>query len=358
MPTDPTLSTRLESPTADATVAPAPPPTMRTRVLICDDSSFARKQMARALPADWPVEVTLATNGEEALRTIRAGQAEFLFLDLNMPVMDGYQVLEAIRREDLNTLVVVVSGDIQPEAQQRVTRLGALAFIRKPVATADLEEVLERYGLREGRGEEAPRVEVQVDAFDGYREIANVAMGRAADMLARIFGTFVLMPIPNVAMIAPADLQAMVAEFYGEEGLYPVCQGFVGTGIAGEALLVFEQGGIGEVARLMKYQGKGEIDPHTARELLMDIASILIGAFLTGLADQLDLGFTQNTPTVLADPARVQALLRRSTARWSSTLAIEMGFAVEGHGVRGKIVLVFNDDSVARLSKVVDLACP
>ncbi len=330
---------------------------MRTRVLICDDSSFARKQVARALPPDWPVDVTFATDGQEALRAVRTGQAEFLFLDLNMPVMDGYQVLEAIRREDLNTLVVVVSGDVQPEAQQRVARLGALAFIRKPVATSDLERVLGQYGLRERRGEEARPVEVQVDTFDGYREIANVAMGRAADMLARIFGTFVLMPIPSVATIAPADLREMVEGFCSDEGLPPVCQGFVGTGIAGEALLAFQEGGIGEVATLMKYQGKGEIDSRTARELLMDIASILIGAFLTGLSDQLDVGFSQNTPTVLADPVRVKDLLRRSTARWSSTLAIEMGFAVEGHRVRGKIVLVFNDDSVARLSKVIALAC-
>lgn len=356
VPSETALGPPSERPVSGA-AGPSLAPIMRTRVLICDDSSFARKQMARALPVDWPVEVTLASNGEEALRAVRAGQAELLFLDLNMPGVDGYQVLEVIRREDLNTLVVVVSADIQPDAQQRVTRLGALAFIRKPVATADIEEVLQRFGLREGTGEPTPRVEVQVDAFDSYREIANVAMGRAADMLARVFGTFVLMPIPCVAMIAPADLRDMVQRFCSDEGLPPVCQGFVGTGIAGEALLAFEEGGIDEVARLIKYQSNGEIDGRATREILTDIASILIGAFLTGLADQLDLSFSQNTPTVLADPARVQDLLRRSTARWSSTLAVEMGFAVEGHRVRGKIVLVFNDDSVARLSKIVALAC-
>jgi CheY-like chemotaxis protein len=331
---------------------------MPTRVLICDDSSFARKQMARALPADWPVEVTLAGNGEEALHAVRAGRAEVLFLDLNMPVMDGYQVLEAIRREDLNTLVVVVSGDVQPEARERVTRLGALAFIRKPVATADLEQVLERYGLREGRGEEAAPAEVPVDAWDGYREIANVAMGRAADLLARIFGAFILMPIPRVTMLGPADLQAMAEDLYREEALPPVCQGFVGTGIAGEALLAFEEGGIDEVARLMKQEGDLKTDGPAACELLMDLGSVMIGAFLTGLADQLDAVFSQTTPTVLADPARLQDLLRRSTARWTRTLAIEMGFAVEGHRVRGRIVLVFDQDSVPRLASVVALACP
>ncbi|MCU0936598.1 MAG: response regulator [Gammaproteobacteria bacterium] len=331
---------------------------MPTRVLICDDSSFARKQMARALPADWPVEVTLASNGEEALRGVRAGRAEVLFLDLNMPVMDGYQVLEAIRREDLNTLVVVVSGDVQPEAQERVTRLGALAFLRKPVASTDLEPVLDRYGLREGRGGETAPAEVPVDAWDGYREIANVAMGRAADLLARIFGAFILMPIPRVTMLGPADLQAMAEDLYREEALPPVCQGFVGTGIAGEALLAFEEGGIDEVARLMKQEDDRKIDGPAECELLMDLGSVMIGAFLTGLADQLDAVFSQTTPTVLADAARLQDLLRRSTARWTSTLAIEMGFAVEGHRVRGRILLVFDQDSVPRLASVVALACP
>ena len=73
---------------------------MALRVIICDDSSFARKQMARALPPDCAGEVSFAADGREALGAIRAGKAELLFLDLNMPVMDGYQVLETIRGED------------------------------------------------------------------------------------------------------------------------------------------------------------------------------------------------------------------------------------------------------------------
>ncbi|HEY9150158.1 MAG TPA: response regulator, partial [Gammaproteobacteria bacterium] len=93
---------------------------MGTPVLICDDSSFARKQMARALPADWDIDISFAEHGREAIAAIAAGKADILFLDLNMPVMDGYEVLEAIRAGDLPTLVIVVSGDIQPEAHARV----------------------------------------------------------------------------------------------------------------------------------------------------------------------------------------------------------------------------------------------
>ena len=101
-------------------------------VLICDDSALARKQMARTLPKGWEVDITFAKNGAEGIEAIKAGKGEIVFLDLNMPVMDGYEVLEIIQREDLPALVIVVSGDIQIKAHERVKALGALDFIQNP----------------------------------------------------------------------------------------------------------------------------------------------------------------------------------------------------------------------------------
>jgi len=94
-------------------------------VLICDDSGFARKQMARAIPDNWDVNISYAANGKEGVDAIKSGKGELLFLDLNMPEMDGYEVLEVIRKEDLPSMVIVVSGDVQPEAKKRVINLGA-----------------------------------------------------------------------------------------------------------------------------------------------------------------------------------------------------------------------------------------
>lgn len=123
---------------------------MATNVLICDDSSFARKQMARALPSGWQVDVHFAGDGLEGLDAIRAGKGEVVFLDLTMPNLDGYGVLEAIRREDLPAMVIVVSGDIQPDAQDRVKKLGAMAFIKKPVDAEKARSVLAEYGILTG----------------------------------------------------------------------------------------------------------------------------------------------------------------------------------------------------------------
>ena len=120
---------------------------MTTKVLICDDSSFARKQMARAMPPEWDVEISFAADGVEGVEAIRDGKGEVVFLDLTMPNLDGYGVLEAIRKEDLPAMVLVVSGDIQPDAQERVKKLGAMAFIKKPIDADKARTVLTEYGI-------------------------------------------------------------------------------------------------------------------------------------------------------------------------------------------------------------------
>ncbi|MCW8884226.1 MAG: response regulator [Motiliproteus sp.] len=120
---------------------------MATSVLICDDSMMARKQMKKSLPDEWAVEVQFATNGVEALETIRAGGIDVLFLDLTMPIMDGFEVLEKLHEEGHKTLALVVSADIQPQAIERVKKLNALDFIKKPVDKVKITEILHKYGL-------------------------------------------------------------------------------------------------------------------------------------------------------------------------------------------------------------------
>lgn len=120
---------------------------MTIPLLICDDSNMARKQVARSLPEGWDVDITYATNGLEGIKAIREGKGEMVFLDLTMPEMDGYQVLQAVKEEGLDSMIIVISGDIQPTAHQRVTSLGAIDFIQKPVDADKLRDVLRKFGL-------------------------------------------------------------------------------------------------------------------------------------------------------------------------------------------------------------------
>lgn len=120
---------------------------MTTPVLIVDDSNMARKMLARTFPEEWDVEVSFATNGEEALAAYKEGKASIMFLDLTMPVMDGFQVLENLQHEANKPFVIVVSADIQPKAQQRVSELGAQDFLKKPITQEVLIETLKKHGI-------------------------------------------------------------------------------------------------------------------------------------------------------------------------------------------------------------------
>jgi two-component system chemotaxis response regulator CheY len=117
------------------------------KILIVDDSAMSRKLVMKALPAGLDVVVTQAANGEEALAAYHAGHAEVIFLDLTMPVMDGFRTLELLKSEDANAVVIVISADIQPQAQQRVRNLGAAAFIKKPITPEAMQAALYDVGL-------------------------------------------------------------------------------------------------------------------------------------------------------------------------------------------------------------------
>jgi len=67
---------------------------------------------------------------------------------LTMPDIDGYQVLEALQKDGASQpKVVVLSADIQPEAQVRILALGAIGFIAKPANVQALEKLLRDNGL-------------------------------------------------------------------------------------------------------------------------------------------------------------------------------------------------------------------
>jgi chemotaxis protein CheY-P-specific phosphatase CheC len=320
-------------------------------VLICDDSGLARKQMARALPDDLDAEITFAGNGREGLAAIRAGQGRLVFLDLNMPEMDGYQVLEALAEEKLAVTVIVVSGDIQPEAMKRVQQLGALEFIRKPVDSELVRDLFAQHGLRDLPTIAQPPEQARNDFLDGYREVANVAMGRAADLLARLLNVFVVMPIPNVSIIEVTELRMALDAIAEDDTVSAVCQGFVGSGIAGEGLLIFTESSFTDMADLMRHTET--IDQTAQIELVMDTASILIGACLKGIADQLDITFSQGHPIVLGQHVKVSDLIRRNATRWNKTLAIEMGYQIENRDIKCDLLILFTEDSIPKFDQLI-----
>ncbi|WP_374979853.1 response regulator [Pseudomonas solani] len=324
-------------------------------LLVCDDSMMARKQLIRALPQDWPVTITQATQGEEAMTAIRQGLGQVVLLDLTMPVMDGYQVLAQLQAEGLVAQVVVVSGDIQEEAQRRVLELGALAFLKKPADPAELRAVLVRLGLLKVPAPGVPAEPVpsredlvlKVNFRDALREVSNVAMGRAAALLAKVLNVFVQLPVPQVNIFEVSELHMTLADAQSGERLSALCQGFIGDAIAGEALLLFHDSEIADMANLL---GWHPADDKETSEMLLDLASIIIGACLAGIAEQIDVRFSQGHPQLLGQHASIERLIHLNRTRWKKTLAVEISYSVEGHNVHFDLLLLFTEDSIPRLT--------
>ncbi|MCG9730243.1 response regulator [Shewanella sp. Isolate13] len=319
-------------------------------ILICDDSALARKQMARTLPKDWDVEITYATNGLEGIEAIREGKGEVVFLDLNMPVMDGYQVLEAIQKEDLPALVIVVSGDIQIKAHERVKNLGALDFIQKPVSADSISHILQEYGILElaqGAGQDRSPM-IKVDLRDACQEVANVAMGRAADLLSKLLNVFVKLPIPNVNVLEVSELTMTLKATEEQSTVSALCQGFIGAGVAGEALLLFHDSSFQDMAKLMKLDHPE--DEQTELEVMIDTANVLIGAFLNGISEQLHMKFSQSHPVVLGRHCSVNNLISENSDKWNRTLAMEINYRIEDHDIQCDLLLLFTEDSLPTLN--------
>lgn len=314
-------------------------------VVVCDDSLVARKQVAKSLPQDWQVAVHFAKHGGEALTLIRQGKGNLLLLDLNMPQVDGYETLSAIRNEQLPVTTIVVSGDIQPEAHERVTAMGASDFIQKPVNPDILKKTLIDNRILTEEGEPHPqKASLDPAIRDCYQEITNIAMGRAGDHLARIMNVFVHLPIPNVNLIEVSELHMMLSDIEGHEEVSAVCQGFLGPGVRGEALCILSDSSFEDVARILNV--KGEVDDRIQLELLMDAASILIGTCLTGLAEQLDINFSQGHPIVLGQHRAITDIISANSLKWRRTLAIELSYGLEGYNVRCDLMLLFTEDSM------------
>ncbi|EKE85258.1 response regulator [Idiomarina xiamenensis] len=323
-------------------------------ITICDDSTMARKQLQRSLPADWDAIIHYAEDGEQGLKRVRAGQAEVLFLDLNMPVMDGYQTLAAIQQEQLDCFVIVVSGDIQPQAQQRVQQLGAMAFIKKPMAAAELRQLLRRFGLYQAAAGQLQSAteDTALSARDTYQEVANVAMGRAGDLLARVFKRFINLPVPTVNIIAPSELHMALTAIDTRATVSAVSQGFAGSGVNGEALVIFNDTAIADLTELLGYQST--LSPaQTQLEAVMDTASIISSACLQGLSEQLHVQFSPSQPVLLARDSHISDLLSRHQERWQRVLAIEIGYSMADSQVSFDLLLLFPQVALPALDRLL-----
>jgi DNA-binding NtrC family response regulator len=118
------------------------------RILIAEDSEATRQQLKKLLETSLPVHVDTVGDGSQALKTLTAQPYSILITDLNMPRVDGRQLLQEVQKRSLPVTVIVTTGFGSVEDAVQAMRLGAYDFLTKPLDVQHLGLVVER-ALRE-----------------------------------------------------------------------------------------------------------------------------------------------------------------------------------------------------------------
>jgi CheY-like chemotaxis protein len=117
-----------------------------SRVLIVDDSATMRSIVRKILSASrFALDIHEAAEGIAALNQLRGGNFGMVFLDYNMPGLNGFETLAEIKRECPTVAVVMMTSTLDNAIADRAHAAGALAFLKKPFYPADIDKVLERY---------------------------------------------------------------------------------------------------------------------------------------------------------------------------------------------------------------------
>lgn len=118
---------------------------MGPRILIVDDEPHYRLLLGRILEQleDEGAELLTASNGTEALETIKAEKPELVFLDVTMPEMNGFDVCHAVKHELglKDVYIVMLTGKGREFDKQRGQEVGADTYVTKPF---DPDEMLEK----------------------------------------------------------------------------------------------------------------------------------------------------------------------------------------------------------------------
>jgi CheY-like chemotaxis protein len=119
------------------------------QVLLVDDSSASLKVMSKVLSSSiFRLNIEEASTGAAALLYCDAKTFDVVFLDINMPGLDGYATLGHLMQANPSTKVVMISGEYNAQREREALRLGATAIMHKPFFPTEIDAVLHRiFGL-------------------------------------------------------------------------------------------------------------------------------------------------------------------------------------------------------------------
>ena len=117
-------------------------------VLIVDDDPFIRKLIVTTLEGVSSFDLHQASDGEEAVQTARREGPRLVFLDIDMPRMDGIEACRRMRAEPAmeGARIVMLTASSEDSARDRAAEAGADRFLTKPFSPLDLLRLVDELG--------------------------------------------------------------------------------------------------------------------------------------------------------------------------------------------------------------------
>lgn len=166
------------------------------KVMIVEDDNEVRELMEKTVQRAG-YETQSAADGEQGLKLFNKFQPEVILSDINMPKMDGLEMLENIRKIDSDVLFIIISSLDTPEYTLKALRLKANDYMVKPFKSKDLLGQLEKYsGILATRTKEREVIGMI------YSRTLGLKMGNRLDQVGKIIDRLML---ETEQAIAPAD---------------------------------------------------------------------------------------------------------------------------------------------------------
>ncbi|MEC6831409.1 response regulator [Photobacterium toruni] len=309
-------------------------------ILICDDSVLVHKSITRLLQSCSNATFFYAENGKKGLDCLKNNDIDIMFLDLTMPIMDGFGVMASLPVREYNTTIIILSADVQLAAVERSLALGADHFLSKPFDHDELIELSQRLGLIFDRTQ-LPQLNSHLDndSIECIRELANIALGRGAAIISDHLGDFIKMPLPNVAFMNSSDLSMAIADIRNDHELIAITQRFVGGGIHGEALVELHGKDINLFGEKLGFSQTDEYK----NEVVIDIANLMVSSFLVALSEQISILFSVRQPIVLEEYMN----LHHTHCHKQTFFSIEYTYKAENLDVECEVLFIMDSHSLA-----------
>lgn len=116
------------------------------KVLLVDDNEINR-EVGKVILENFNIIVDLAESGEEAIEKIKISKYDIIFMDIQMPVMDGYETTRIIRELNKDTPIIAMTAHAMSQYKEKALKIGMNDFITKPISPDMIYEKIKEYCL-------------------------------------------------------------------------------------------------------------------------------------------------------------------------------------------------------------------